>query len=388
MNKMLGKIKSLMENIFTLFLPILLSLVPKDKNLWLFSAWSGKKYADNPKAFFEYVSANKTINAIWITKCKSQAISLRESHINAIYHLSIEGILHQIRASVVFLSHNIGADFTRPLICKNTIRVNLWHGMPLKKIRFSDEITYLKLNISIKSSVLYKCISNESYDFITSLGHESTKILSAALGHSSDKFLDVGFPRNDVLMSSGKGPFSGQKLIIYMPTFRGAVGSTYNLLDEINFVLDDVEDILVESNANLILKFHPANKPTKKDLDLILNSTRVSFSDEDAHELLKNSDALITDYSSIMFDFALTKKPLIFLPYDRDNYFANQRASLFDYDKIISTQWSNSITGSLKLALNQLEGDDILVNHYLLSLHKHVSGSASSRLFKALSEKL
>ena len=64
MNNMLKKIKSLMEHIFTLFLPVFLSLVPKDKNLWLFSAWSGKKYADNPKAFFEYVCANKTINAI------------------------------------------------------------------------------------------------------------------------------------------------------------------------------------------------------------------------------------------------------------------------------------------------------------------------------------
>lgn len=378
------KLIVLLENILTFFLPSLLSLIPRNKKLWIFSAWSGLKYADNPKAFYEYVRDNTEVDAVWITKSKEQVLTLRKQGVNSLYYLSFKGMLSQLFASKAFLSHNIGAEFYRPLISKSTLRVNLWHGMPFKKIRFDDQCTYSPFYIWIKSSKLYRFISNERYDYISSLGPTSTKILSSAFRLDKNKFIEVGFPRNDLLVNECEPDkeINTDFCIVYMPTFRGELGKSFNLIEQCGFDFEKVENALQKAKAKLILKIHPANKLTTEDLAKVSISKRIFFSENEPYKLLDACDALITDYSSVMFDFVLTKKKLVFFPYDHDIYFSKERKAYFDYKKITNNCSAKTMQDCITMLT--VDYQSIPFNEYLLKIHKFENGSASERLYHFL----
>jgi|SaaInlStandDraft_1057018.scaffolds.fasta_scaffold01690_4 CDP-glycerol glycerophosphotransferase (TagB/SpsB family) len=383
--KTLNNLLRIIENILTIIVPTLLVLIPKKKSLWVFSAWSGLKYSDNPKAFYEYTSENTEINSVWITKDKKQLENLRNEGVNAFYYLSYHGIKYQAQASIIFLSHNIGAEFCRPLISRNTLRINLWHGMPLKKIRFDDLKTYSSLYIWIKSSIIYRFISNERYDYITSLGPESTKILSSAFRLPASQFIEVGFPRNDNLKIKPDKTPNSEMTVLYMPTFRGGVGTVFNLFEKSHFNFDKVENILNTHKIRLVLKIHPANILSDANFSRISASNRIVFSDIESVDLLNQCDALITDYSSVIFDFVLTKKNIVFFPYDQKEYFNQDRGTYFNYNDISSGCSATTMDECIELLMRK--NTKYYNNEFLYNFHKYKEGSASERLFNFLQVK-
>ena len=80
------------------------SLIPKRKNLWLFGAWNGRLYSDNPKYLFEYVNAEHLeIDACWITREKKVCRYLRNKGFNACMRFSVKGLLASLRGEVAFI---------------------------------------------------------------------------------------------------------------------------------------------------------------------------------------------------------------------------------------------------------------------------------------------
>lgn len=313
----------------------LVSLIPKNRYIWVFGAWFGRDFSDNPKYMYQYVaSLEGNIKPIWITKDKKLAGELQSRKTNAFYYKSIKGIYYQVIAKVVFVGHSVSADLNPAFIAFNTKRVQLWHGIPFKKIGFDDDVYNTQNSISLSYPKLSSLLTNDRYDMVTSTGRKCSNVFSSAFNISIEKCVITGFPRNDVFFTESIKRSSKYK-VIYMPTFRGEMGDEFNLFESFGFQLREIEEKLAGKMIELHIRTHPANSPSKSFLKAIKNSRVVKISTiSDIYEDINDYDCLVTDYSSIMFDFILNGKPIIFAPFDLENYLKEDRQLYCDYSEI------------------------------------------------------
>lgn len=231
------KVKVLIQLLINLTIYFIANIVPKKTDLWVFGAWFGTRYSDNPKAFFEYINIEKkTIKAVWITKESSVVEQVRVLGFKAYHEKSIQGIWYQLRSKFVFICQAHQDDLYAPCIGSKTKVVNLWHGLPLKKIMydvFGDrKIIKNKLGQLVGFLSPYEKRRND-YTIATSLFTQ--KLLANAFRIEKEKVLITGFPRNDVFLKNKKLPSNSSFKGIYMPTFRGGIGSECDLFFSIWF---------------------------------------------------------------------------------------------------------------------------------------------------------
>ena len=159
-------------------------LIPKSNNLWIFGAWYGNRYSDNTSYLFEYIHKEKLpIKAIWLSN-KNKIIShLRSKGYRAFNKNSIFGFYYGCRAAVSFV--NCGYSDVNMYAIGKSLKVQLWHGIPLKKIKYDDEINENKLHNPyynrVKSALLFIFpFLNDNWDFIiSSSGDVSQRMASA-----------------------------------------------------------------------------------------------------------------------------------------------------------------------------------------------------------------
>lgn len=221
--------------------------------------------------------------------------------------------------------------------------INLWHGTPLKKIGFmSNAATILPPNaLNCFDKIL---LSNDIQDdiYIKSFRLKENQILHA------------GYPRNDLIFSSSK-QFSKiiedyhkyEKHILWMTTYRVTKDGISHTSAKnwsstgIPLLINDdklikMNDFLSKNNIQLIIKMH--NNNSQDNIQDIQLSNIKYLSENDylnkgiqLYELLNETDALITDYSSIYFDYLLTNKPIGFILDDYEDYI---KANGLYYDDI------------------------------------------------------
>ena len=324
------------NNIFKLFifivnLPLywLSYLVPKKNNLWVFGAWAGKKYADNSKYFFEYVIKNKPeIDAVWITKNKDVYNLLISKKYRVVYAYSIQGYYYTMRAKVAIISNTKLGDLNGFVINNNTFLVQLWHGSPMKKIGYdTSKEAYIK---NKKLSLLFPYLTIR-YNLFLAASEKVKKNLISAFKVESESFFIMGYPRNDQLfLLNTKSTLKGEKNIIYMPTYREHESEELILVNSYNWAI--FNSFLINNNIFFYIKLHPQSKLYDYFRNLKLTNIKL-LEIEDIYTVLNKFDLLITDYSSIYFDFLLLNKPVVLTPFDLDNYLS-QIDMYIDYDKV------------------------------------------------------
>ena len=145
------------------------------------------------------------------------------------------------------------------------------------------------------------------------------------------KHLNLGYPRNDLLLKEHEkldllfvnleiyNLAKENKVIVYMPTHRESEPSFGNKsVKELPLDLEKLNDFMKKQNAFFILKLHPFVSKLYENK----NFSNIVFyeSQSDIYPVLKYTDILITDYSSVYFDFLLIDKPIIFFDYDYEEY--------------------------------------------------------------------
>ena len=121
--------------LYTLFIPFwwIQRLIPRNENIWVFGAWFGDRFADNPKALFNYINNNEPkYKTVWITRNKGLVSEMRKKDLLAYRANSLYGIYYILRASYVIVC-NSKRDVNF-LFINGAITVQLWHGIPMKKI--------------------------------------------------------------------------------------------------------------------------------------------------------------------------------------------------------------------------------------------------------------
>ena len=293
---------------------------------------------------------------------------------------SLKGFYYSARSYFIFISvcyHDVNEFST-----SNSKIVQLWHGTPLKK----NDLTKL----------------NENYDYFLiacKLFMEEQKMFSKYDG----KILLTGYPRNDYLINKKNSKKSKKYdyTFLFLPTHRYRTYNGENQrvrffdLFDYGFVLNDLSNFLIKYNCILKIKLHPMQKfkddnffktvSSCHNIDLIEDDPII-----DVNEYLTDCDALITDYSSVMFDFLLLDKPIFLSPFDiNENNIKN--SFRFDYvlnaPGIISYTWSELIDN---LECHIKYGDKQNVKREMIKnkFNHFFDNKSSERLFMRLTKEL
>lgn len=337
-----------------LLLPVywLSFLVPRNKKIWLFGSTFGRRFADNPRYLYLYVSQHKEelkLRPIWISHNENVVRMLNNEGYEAYMYHSLKGIWFALRGKVyLFDNYSKDINFWQS---GGAMKVNLWHGIPLKKIQndnIFDKFRHPK-NLWEKIKNIPRNISDEkSNHYVLTTSENLKPIFSSAF--KTENVLVAGYPRNEVFISDeiqniylkeekkdrkriaefleDSSDSQNKMMIFYMPTFRQS-----EILFFDNFDKDDFQIFLKENNILFCVKLHPKSKLNKEFEDIQNKNIMVINKDADPYVFLKMADVLITDYSSIYFDYLLLDRPTIFFAYDLKEYLSDSREMYFDYDK-------------------------------------------------------
>ncbi|MDD2907180.1 MAG: CDP-glycerol glycerophosphotransferase family protein [Candidatus Gracilibacteria bacterium] len=308
-------------------------IIPKNNNLYIFGGNGGKGFSGNSKALFLYFK-NKGKKVFYITNSDIKNLDPKFKN----YFIEINNFKNYLlflRAKYIFIDGMTWEISPLNFILGRFNIVNLWHGEPIKKIILSDK-NYFKGN-NFKKYIYTKLYFNKIKFGVT--GNKNSKsVLNEAFNND---FKITGLPRNEVFFDK-KGIFevfeikkllnidSYKKIIVYAPTWRDKRDSFSPFSNEF---LEKLNDFLIANNYIFLVKGHLGTKNI--DLDKKSNIKDISKIDFDIQELLKHTDILITDYSSIYIDFLLTKNPIIFYAFDLDKYLSEDRAMYYNYKDVI-----------------------------------------------------
>lgn len=312
-------------------------LIPKNKNIWIFGSWHGIRYADNSRYLYEYITSRASqVKAIWITKDAKIVKRLSEQGYKCYLSSSFMGIYFSMRAGIAIFSHSKLSDLNTFFINSKTKLVQLWHGVALKKIGYDDLVFSSKTHNKTKKKIreLLFPFTKEKYDLFIATSEETKRIFANAFHVDNSVIKITGYPRNDSLFMM-KNHKHVKKYVLYMPTFRGEVGSNFDILKKTSFDVAKYDKILEQNNIILFFKLHPVNNPTDDTLSKINESKNIKFiNPEDVYEILGTTDILITDYSSVYFDYLLLDRPIIFFPFDYNEYLIKDRDLNYDYNSV------------------------------------------------------
>ena len=328
----MGKAKNLL---FTACLEHFGQIRP-DSHIWLFSSTDNSHYNYNSRYLFEYVKENlPEITPLFVINDSELRNSLSSKY-GKQYFIeteSIQGIRQALSAGVWFTSAGLPAYGIG--LHKKRLIINLWHGVPLKKIALLDP------NLKKAARIYFKKIFSENYTCILTTSHELIPLMARSFAVSEDKIKVWGQPRNDGLFQKNDcREILGQlfpdlpeytKTVLYATTFRDY--GQVQLFPFKDFDQEQLEAFLEEKNMLLFIRTHVAEQGSAapylgKRIRFLGNEQA-----EDVTGILNIFDCLITDYSSIYIDYLLTDKPMIFLPYDRQQYL-DGRGMNFDYDDV------------------------------------------------------
>ena len=350
-----------MQNIKWLFEKSIGHFSRRDKNLWVFGEWFGKRCCDNSLFLANYVSEYyPDIQVVWIAE-ENIDLSMLSSRIRKIKMDTPESKQLLMHAGVVIYNQSL-SDFSRcmNLYCMGAVTINLWHGVPWKKIgidAFSGESKvkwiYVNYILRLQRPTLYLSTS-EAF----------TDILQSAYCIKKKNIIKAGYPRNSIfyderLLVDARDKVlnwlentekytckSGVKIITYMPTFRDHEENVFSfeqLTDN-----EQLNGILIRNNAVIIQKAHFVNR-SKETKDTFTAGQRIfNLDDISAAELLAASDLLITDYSSCFFDYLLLDRPIIHYIYDYDYYANKDRGLYYEKEEVVCGDAVETIDGLLK----------------------------------------
>lgn len=312
------------------------SMLRKNKNKVCFI--SHPDFSDNCMSVFDYMISKKMLQyeIVWLVNdsyIPSDMDELKKQFkIKIIKLKSFLGILNYMTSKHIFYTH--GALNGIECLGKQIV-VNLWHGMPLKNIGYLDNKT--------EEDVAH-------FTFTIATSEQFQNVISKVFRVDKSKVLITGLPRNDkmnkfrnILNKLGIDGKRYNKKILWMPTFRkSSVGDKRNdgiskdgqlpLLSSEE--LKDFNTYLNDNNILLLVKLHPMDSLQKSDfcelsnIKIIVNDD-FEIIEEQLYSIFNEIDALITDYSSVYFDFMILNKPIGFVMDDLGEY-NSSRGFVFD----------------------------------------------------------
>jgi len=300
-------------------------------NTVVYMSFGGRQYSDSPRAVHEeLVRRGSAMTHLWMTKDDQV---LLPPTVREVRMYSQEWYLALATAKFLVVNSHLPSWFRRR---DDQIVVQTWHGTPLKKIgldiddpRFADRTYQQKLIEEVPN-----------WSYLVSPNSFSTPHMTRAFGYTGE-FLETGYPRNDILFKGEQPKIrkmledrldipTDKKIILYAPTWRDDQfysGGRYKFDARLDFdsardALSDEYVLLVRRHPNVVDDVPGAGNGFVWDVSTY----------PDIADLMAVTDVLLTDYSSMMFDFAVTGRPIVFFTYDLEHYRDKLRGFYFDFE--------------------------------------------------------
>ncbi len=393
----MGRIKKLFRTFLMETLSITLALlaviIPKKKGLILLGAFNGDHFGDNAAFVFSKAQTQKNVQVIWLSNSKKVVKEIQQQGGKALLRRSLKGIWMSLRAPVIASSHSI-KDVLMFIPFKGFPHfVYLHHGIPMRKgwLHLKNAPPKARQAILQKTRKAQAMIAPSRY-----AAEIQNKMYPAGL----EKYKITGLPRNDVFFTKKAAAVKkelhidpNKKIILYAPTWRPWGATTFFPFPD--FSARQLDAFLKENNLFLLLRphhldlNHEENKAfwqSAKKMDDARIITHAECADINILALI--SDVLITDYSSLYFDYLLLDRPTIFLDYDLKKY-ESEIGFYINYPEIAigphPKTWETfktEILLQLKKDPHQKKRQELLQK-----FHRYRDGNASERVL-ALLEKL
>ena len=316
------KMKQILNMVTAFFIYPFLKFKFKNRNIWLVGGNAGELYVDNGKAMFEYLNTKEDLEVYWVINAGSPAFNDVKG--NKLLRGSVKAYLYFMNSKVSLFSHSISADivpylFVVPLINRfhyKVTKVFLNHGtVGLKKRQPMNPKLEKLINKLIKS-----------YDINTADAEYEKKIKNLDWGIDERKIHITGSPRYDSLE---KETSFEKDRIFFMPTWRPWLKDNENIektayFQNITGLIsnDKLQDFLRENGVELRIYIHQLmHKYLKEFRENITDENVILLPKEaDIQNEIMTSRLLITDYSSISFDFFYIDKSVLFFQFDKAEY--------------------------------------------------------------------
>lgn len=381
--------------LFFLILYAFSFLFKRKKNLWLFGSETG--FDGNPKYLYLYIlEKHPEICAIWISKRKEECLKLQNRGFKSYYSYSLKGLYFSLRANFYIVSGSL-ADINF-YTSGGAKYVQLWHGIGIKKCLWSNP----KSNLNTLPYYIGFVQRPSFYikpDFILGASSMMNKILAEMLNTDSSKCKSIMYPRCSIFFLEEqqrleyikkwesvymydlvKWLLAFNKVYIYMPTFRD---SNPKFLESQNWDLQILNDELKKNNSVLLIKLHP-HMQDNMTFDNFSNM-KVLDKKTDIYPILPFTHCLITDYSSIYYDYILmdNKEVLLYIP-DLSEYLSKSRELLMDYSENCKGKILNSFEDLLKALSCYNEIDVSSLRHKFWGISIHTTMEDLYRVIKTL----
>jgi len=314
----------------------------------LFSSFNGKSYADSPKAIYKYMKDDERFKDyifIWAAQDPDKYEALKnEKNTILVKQGSKKYEEYFSTAKYWFCNHRV-LDHIKPK--KDQIYVQCWHGTPLKKLGYDLTNGNNALNTTNEMKFKYKSDAKK-FKYMLSPSKFATEKFISAFNlkdlNKEDCIIEEGYPRNDFLFNYTDEDLENikeklgidninKKIILYAPTWRddqhkSGIGYTYEQkldFDKLKEKIGNEYIILFRAHYFVANKFN-----FEKYKGFVYDVSGY----DDINELYIISDILITDYSSVFFDYANLKRPIIYYMYDFDEYKNDLRGFYIDIDDL------------------------------------------------------
>ncbi|WP_315793757.1 CDP-glycerol glycerophosphotransferase family protein [Paenibacillus sp. BIC5C1] len=314
-----------------------ITFIPIRKKLILFESNMGKNYSGNPKYIYEEMILREVSNEfvfVWVVEnldinIPGPCIKVKRMRFKYLYYAA--------RAHVWIF------DSRQPTLLvkrKKNIFIQTWHGTPLKKLALDMEIMNIAGDADIEHYKRKFKKQAQNWDYLISQNQYSTEIFRRCFAFNKSIW-EVGYPRNDnlVLLNTSKNINNikrnldideDKKIILYAPTWRDDEYDSpgqwkLNLKLNLNRLKQQLGNEYI-----LLIKMHYFVDHNFCLDEALKSFVRIFKAEDDIQQLYLISDILITDYSSVMFDYSLTRKPMIFFVYDIIKYENELRGFYFD----------------------------------------------------------
>lgn len=335
--KVKKKIKKVLKKSALKIYRLCAGILPMNRKIILFESNLGRNYTGNPKAIYEEMiiqGLDQKYRCYFILedpniKLPGAAKTVKRTRLLYFYLFAIAGIWVCDTRQPKYIVKRPGCTY-----------IQTWHGTPLKKLALDMDTVFMAGEKGIDNYKKNFYDNAQTWDYLISQNHFSTEIFRRAFAFGKE-MLEIGYPRNDVLFAKNNdrditelkkqlGLPLDKKIILYAPTWRdnefyGKGKYKFNPPMDFNLLRDSLGKDTV-----MIVKYHylVMDQIDWTPYKGFIYSCDLSF---DIADLYLVSDMMITDYSSVMFDYSLLKRPMLFFCYDLEEYKDTLRGFYFDF---------------------------------------------------------
>lgn len=328
---------NILKQLMLVYYRILVRILPVRDDVVLFESNVGRNFTGNPRAIYEEMvrrGLDRKYRCYIIledtnVEIPGTAKKIKRNRFRYFYYFSIAGI---------WISDT---RFPRYIIKRrDTVYIQTWHGTPLKRLALDMDAVYMSGESSLEEYKKNFYSNVMTWDYLVSQNRYSTEIFRRAFGFEKE-ILEIGYPRNDILfrkhdreeidrIKETLGLKKDKRVILYAPTWRDDeyyANGIYKFSTGLDFHLLKKE---FEEDTIWIVKYHYLVQDyiNWSDYEGFIYAFDKNY---DISLLYLVSDMLVTDYSSVMFDYSILNRPMFFYCYDLCEYKERLRGFYFDF---------------------------------------------------------